>query len=70
MVFGRTNTPEFGARSVTEPVSHGPARNPWDPALSPGGSSGGAAAHGPGGRAAVEDAPAAAGLRAGRAPGS
>ncbi len=44
VVFGRTNTPEFGARSVTEPVIHGPARNPWDPALSPGGSSGGAAA--------------------------
>lgn len=44
VVFGRTNTPEFGARSVTEPVIHGPVRNPWHPALSPGGSSGGAAA--------------------------
>ena len=26
--FGRTNTPEFGAKGITEPDSYGPARNP------------------------------------------
>jgi amidase len=44
VVIGRTNAPEFGAKGVTEPVVHGPARNPWDLSRSPGGSSGGAAA--------------------------
>lgn len=44
VVFGRTATPEFGARAVTEPVLGGPTRNPWDPSRTPGGSSGGAAA--------------------------
>jgi Asp-tRNA(Asn)/Glu-tRNA(Gln) amidotransferase A subunit family amidase len=44
VVFGRTNTPEFGAKGVTEPDLFGPARNPWDPERTPGGSSGGAAA--------------------------
>jgi Asp-tRNA(Asn)/Glu-tRNA(Gln) amidotransferase A subunit family amidase len=44
VVFGRTNTPEFGAKAVTEPYVFGPARNPWNPAHTPGGSSGGAAA--------------------------
>ena len=43
-IFGKTNTPELGLRPVTESVLHGPARNPWDPTLTPGGSSGGAAA--------------------------
>lgn len=43
-IFGKTNTPEFGAKGITEPVAWGPARNPWDLARSPGGSSGGSAA--------------------------
>jgi Asp-tRNA(Asn)/Glu-tRNA(Gln) amidotransferase A subunit family amidase len=43
-VFGKTNTPEFGAKAVTEPDVFGPCRNPWNPEHSPGGSSGGAAA--------------------------
>ena len=42
--LGRTNTPEFGNTITTEPLSYGPARNPWNTAHSTGGSSGGAAA--------------------------
>jgi Asp-tRNA(Asn)/Glu-tRNA(Gln) amidotransferase A subunit family amidase len=44
VIFGRTNTPEFGAKGITEPVLWGPARNPWNTAHTPGGSSGGSAA--------------------------
>ncbi|MBM3677988.1 MAG: amidase, partial [Actinobacteria bacterium] len=44
IVLGKTNTPELGARPVTESVLNGACRNPWDVALTPGGSSGGAAA--------------------------
>ena len=44
VVFGKTNTPEFGAKGVTEPELWGPARNPWDLAHTPGGSSGGSGA--------------------------
>lgn len=40
----RTATPEFGGNFDTAPVIRGPTRNPWDPARSPGGSSGGSAA--------------------------
>lgn len=43
-IFGRTNSAEYGAGLVTEPELWGPTRNPWNPALTPGGSSGGAAA--------------------------
>lgn len=43
VIFGKTNTPEFGAKNVTEPAFWGPARNPWDPNRTPGGSSGGSA---------------------------
>ncbi|AWH95447.1 amidase [Dietzia psychralcaliphila] len=44
VVFGKTNTPEFGAKGITEPDLFGPARNPWDTSRTPGGSSGGSAA--------------------------
>ncbi|WP_158936971.1 amidase [Burkholderia sp. S171] len=42
--FGFTNVPENGWALTTESVLNGPARNPWNPQLTPGGSSGGAAA--------------------------
>jgi amidase len=40
----RTTTPEFAFNTDTAPVLHGPTLNPWNPARSPGGSSGGSAA--------------------------
>jgi Asp-tRNA(Asn)/Glu-tRNA(Gln) amidotransferase A subunit family amidase len=44
VIFGKTNTPEFGAKGITEPELFGPARNPWNTDHAPGGSSGGSAA--------------------------
>ncbi len=44
VIFGKTNTPEFGAKGVTESEYLGPARNPWNPKHTPGGSSGGSGA--------------------------
>jgi len=44
VALGISKSPEFGLLPVTEPRVHGPARNPWDPEHTPGGSSGGAAA--------------------------
>jgi amidase len=41
--LGKTNAPEFGMPSYTESLVAPPARNPWDPTLGAGGSSGGAA---------------------------
>jgi amidase len=43
IVLGKTNTPEFGAGANTFNAVFGPTRNPWNPALTCGGSSGGAA---------------------------
>jgi len=41
--LGSTSAPEFGLSAYTEPRSGRPARNPWNPMLGAGGSSGGAA---------------------------
>ncbi|WP_020673416.1 amidase [Amycolatopsis nigrescens] len=44
VVFGKTATPEFGTKAITESAATGPTRNPWNPDHTPGGSSGGSAA--------------------------
>ncbi len=43
LVFGKTNTPEWGNHCTTEPSLFGPTVNPWSAAITPGGSSGGSA---------------------------
>lgn len=43
VVVGRTNVPAFCYRWFTDNDLHGKTLNPWDPSLTPGGSSGGAA---------------------------
>ena len=42
VLVGRTNTPELGLSTTTEPALFGPCANPLDPSRSAGGSSGGA----------------------------
>ncbi len=44
VVLGKSNTPEFGITCVTESELNGDCRNPWNTDVTPGGSSGGAAA--------------------------
>jgi aspartyl-tRNA(Asn)/glutamyl-tRNA(Gln) amidotransferase subunit A len=44
ILLGKTTTPEFGWKGVTDSPLTGITRNPWNPAKTPGGSSGGAAA--------------------------
>lgn len=44
VIVGKTNTPEFALSGRTDSPLHGPARNPWDISLTPGGSSGGSVA--------------------------
>lgn len=44
VIIGRTGLHEFAFGFSSENEHFGPVRNPWDPALSPGGSSGGSAA--------------------------
>jgi amidase len=43
IVIGKTNMPEFATGANTNNELFGPTRNPWNPALTPSGSSGGAA---------------------------
>lgn len=42
--IGKTTTPEFGWKPITDSPLSGVTRNPWNPERSPGGSSGGSAA--------------------------
>lgn len=44
IILGKSNTPEFAAGANTDNELFGPTGNPWDPVLSPSGSSGGSAA--------------------------
>ena len=44
VIFGKTTTPEFGWKGVTDSPLTGVTRNPWNPKKTPGGSSGGSAA--------------------------
>ncbi|WP_153506155.1 amidase [Cumulibacter manganitolerans] len=44
VIIGITNTPEFSMRAVTDNPLYGRTINPWDPSITPGGSSGGAGA--------------------------
>jgi aspartyl-tRNA(Asn)/glutamyl-tRNA(Gln) amidotransferase subunit A len=43
VLIGKTTTPEFGWKAVTDCALTGITRNPWDTSKTPGGSSGGAA---------------------------
>lgn len=44
IVIGKTNTPEFGFKGMTDNIPFGASRNPWNRERTPGGSSGGSAA--------------------------
>ncbi|MSQ50056.1 MAG: amidase [Betaproteobacteria bacterium] len=44
ILLGKTTTPEFGWKGVTDSPLTGITRNPWNPQMTPGGSSGGGAA--------------------------
>jgi aspartyl-tRNA(Asn)/glutamyl-tRNA(Gln) amidotransferase subunit A len=44
VILGKTRTPEFSVDGHTASEAFGVTRNPWNPALTPGGSSGGSAA--------------------------
>ncbi len=44
VLLGKTTTPELGWKGVTDSPLTGVTGNPWDPSLTPGGSSGGSAA--------------------------
>jgi Asp-tRNA(Asn)/Glu-tRNA(Gln) amidotransferase A subunit family amidase len=61
VLVGKTNLDELGMSTSTAPALWGPARNPWDTARSPSGSSGGSAVAVAAGLVAVADATDAGG---------
>ena len=44
VLIGKTTVPEFGCKGTTDSRLNGVTRNPWNPEMTPGGSSGGAVA--------------------------
>ena len=44
VLLGKTRAPEFNWKGITDSPAFGITRNPWNPSLTPGGSSGGCAA--------------------------
>jgi aspartyl-tRNA(Asn)/glutamyl-tRNA(Gln) amidotransferase subunit A len=44
ILYGKTNTPEFGSNAITKNLLFGETRSPWDAARTSGGSSGGSSA--------------------------
>ncbi len=44
VLFGKTTSPEFGWKGITDSPLNGTTRSPWNPEHTPGGSSGGASA--------------------------
>lgn len=44
VILGKTTTPEYAWKGVTDSLTYGPTGNPWNPATTAGGSSGGSAA--------------------------
>jgi aspartyl-tRNA(Asn)/glutamyl-tRNA(Gln) amidotransferase subunit A len=61
VLLGKTTVPEFGASYVTRSALCGVTRNPWNPAMTPGGSSGGSAASAAAGMGTIALASDAAG---------
>jgi Asp-tRNA(Asn)/Glu-tRNA(Gln) amidotransferase A subunit family amidase len=53
IVLGKTNTPEFGHKGITDNLRFGPTSTPWKIGYNSGGSSGGSAAAVAGGMAAL-----------------
>ncbi len=43
VILGKTTTPEYAWKGVTDSLAYGPTGNPWNPARTAGGSSGGSA---------------------------
>ena len=43
VIVGKTTTPEYSWKGVTDSLRHGATGNPWDPEMTAGGSSGGSA---------------------------
>ena len=56
VLVGKTNTPELGSMTTTEPAAYGPSHNPWNLDYSPGGSSGGSGSAVAAGLTAVAEA--------------